>query len=178
MEIKRYKFNWNDLESQKIFQSETQNYSMQDRFSQQGKSLIKNFELSKTQLLLDFGCGTGEHAIFLKKMGFNIVGYDQSEYYITKAKKVSAREKINIDLLSSIDSLRSYEGRFDFIYTIDFPIYYIAEDDIGSVLRTIYVLLQNEGKFLFGFPYTRENREKYLPINKWEEKNGIFEHFG
>ena len=106
-------------------------------------------------------------------MGFNIIGYDQSEYYITKAKKVSAREGINIDLVCSTDSLKGYEDSFDFIYTIDFPIYYIDEDSISSVLRSIYVLLRHDGEFLFGFPYTRENREKYLPINKWNEKEGV-----
>ena len=173
MEIKKYKFDWNDLKSQKVFESSVQNLSMPNRFLQQTESLIKNFGFLKTHLILDFGCGTGEHAILFKEMGFNIIGYDQSEYYITKGKKISVKEGFKVDLIHSADSLKSYEGSFDFIYTIDFPIYYINEDSIRSVLRSLYGLLRDDGEFLFGFPYTRENREKYLPINKWNEIEGV-----
>lgn len=173
MKINKHYFDWTDPKSQLIFQNTTGSFTIEDRFFKQTERLINNFELHIGDLILDYGCGIGKHAICLKKKGYNVIGYEVSEYYINKAKEIIEYEGLELDFHASNDFFNESHGRFDFIYTIDFPFYYLDEKEIDSLFCQINDLLKDSGKFLFGFPYTRENREHFLPRNKWEEKNGL-----
>jgi len=126
-------------------------------------------------LLLDFGCGVGKHAVELAKKGYRVLGYDTAEYYIDKAKKLATKHHLNrlLTFYNTDDFLRTKNNEFDFIYSIAFPIGYSDKQSISSFLGLVLKSLKNDHFFLFGFPYTRENREKFLPRNKWEEKDGI-----
>lgn len=173
MKIQKYYFDWADPKSQLVFRNETESFSIEERFSRQAECLINNFGLHVDDFILDYGCGIGKHAICLRKKGYNVIGYDISEHYISKAKEIMAHEGVTLELYDSDEFLNRHHGRFDFIYTIAFPFYYLDEKSILALFSQIKKLLADNGKFLFGFPYTRENREHYLPRNKWEEKNGL-----
>lgn len=98
MKIRRHRFHWKDPQSQKLSMSDTQNFAMKERYVTQVESLISNFDLRKEDLILDFGCGIGEHVIELRRRGYNVNGYDPSQYYIIKkAKKLAARKGINLE---------------------------------------------------------------------------------
>ncbi len=173
MEIKKHYFNWNDPESQLIFENETAEFTLEKRFAKEAECMAENFDLNANNLLLDYGCGNGKHAICFKKRGYDIIGYDRSEYYIGKAKNLMEYEKVEFPLYHSKDFFNDYQGQFDFIYTINFPFNYLDTKSIHLLFCEILKLLKGNGRFLFGFPYTRENREYYLPINKWEEEDGL-----
>ena len=57
MKIQKFQFSWNDRKSQKIFESDTEHLSTEQRFKDQVEQLIGNFGIQKENLLLDFGCG-------------------------------------------------------------------------------------------------------------------------
>lgn len=174
MKVSKHYFNWADPDSQLIFQEETQNFSIEERFNIQADNLIHHFQLSADEMILDYGCGVGKHAICLKKKGYNVVGYDISEHYIVKAKAIMAHEGISLKFHYSNAFFNSFYGCFDFIYTIDFPFYYLDEGKIESFLSEIERLLAKNGRFLFGFPYSRENREQFLPKNRWSKEKNCF----
>lgn len=173
MKVSKHYFDWADPKSQLLFQSETKNFTVEERFNIQAENLIRNFKLNDDDLILDYGCGVGKHAICLTKKGYNVIGYDISKHYINTAKEIMAIEGVNLEFHHSTDFLNSFYDRFDFVYTIDFPFYYLDKESILSLFSLMQKLLSDEGKFLFGFPYSRENREYFLPKNKWEEKNGL-----
>ena len=159
----------------KIFESDTEHLSIEQRYKDEVEQIIKNFEIKKEDLLLDFGCGVGKHPIEFAKRGYQVIGYDTAEYYIEKAKKMASNHHLErlLTFYNTDDFFKNKNSEFDFIYSIAFPISYLDEVSILSILINIYKALKKDHFFLFGFPYTRENREKYLPRNKWEEKEGI-----
>ncbi len=173
MKISKHYFDWSDPESQLLFLNETKNLTVEERYYRQAENLINCFSLNSDDLILDYGCGVGKHAIYLTKKGYKVVGFDISEHYIKKAKEIMEQEGVQLGLYSSADFLDSFCGRFNFIYTIDFPFYYLDKSTMDALFLKIKNLLSNNGKFLLGFPYSRENREHFLPRNKWEERNGL-----
>lgn len=174
MHPKKHKFNWKDLKSQKLFESDTADFVDEKRYVNDVNDLIKSFRINKKQLCLDFGCGVGGHAIELAKKGFKIIGYDPSSYYVEKAKKASKKRNVKVDFYSDNEFLKNHINKFDLVFTINFPLGYCNKKDCVRLFRQINKLLKSNGRFLLGFTYTRENREKCLPQNYWQEKNGKF----
>ena len=52
------------------------------------KNLLSFIELKKNSKILDMPCGKGRHAIFLNKLGYDVVGADLSENSIEYAKNI------------------------------------------------------------------------------------------
>ncbi|MCP3872111.1 MAG: class I SAM-dependent methyltransferase [Desulfobacteraceae bacterium] len=173
MKISKHYFNWADPKSQLVFLNETKNFTVEERYYRQAENLINCFELHVDDLILDYGCGIGKHAIYLNKKGYNVVGFDISEHYIKKAKDIMEQEGVQLDFHYSADFFDAFCGRFNFIYTIDLPFYCLDKISIDSLFLQIKKLFSDNGKFLLGFPYSRENREHFLPRNKWDERNGL-----
>lgn len=174
MKINRYDFNWKEVGSQKVFERYTSEFNIEERFILEVDSIINSFKLSQQHSLLDYGCGNGKHAIELARRGYSICGYDISSYYIGKAKFIAENNEARVNFFNNLKSLQLLNKKFDFIYTIKLPISYMEDDEILGILEGINKLLKDTGHCLFNFPYTRENREKYLPENHWEIKEGKY----
>jgi SAM-dependent methyltransferase len=66
--------------------------------------LFRKFNVSYGSRILDFSCGIGRHSINLVKLGYEVVGYDPSSYYINEAKQSAKR-------ISRLEKkIRFYEG--------------------------------------------------------------------
>ena len=50
-------------------------------------NFIKNFIDNKDNLILDVGCGSGNHATILSNMGYNVRGFDKSPDMVNVANK-------------------------------------------------------------------------------------------
>jgi SAM-dependent methyltransferase len=59
---------------------------------------------SEGRKVLDLACGIGRHSIPLAKMGFEVVGYDLSQFFVDRAKAWAADEALGQD------RLRFYQG--------------------------------------------------------------------
>lgn len=57
----------------------------------------KEIEYNKSARILDIGCGTGRHSIELAKRGYNVVGIDQSESLLKRAKEKTSEQKVQVD---------------------------------------------------------------------------------
>lgn len=60
---------------------------MESRIDPEVKSLARLFRDNKIEKVIDIGCGTGEHAIALAKLGFSVVGIDNSRLMFNVAKE-------------------------------------------------------------------------------------------
>ena len=63
-------------------------------------SLIKKYKPKK---IIDAGCGAGMPLIKLKKMGFNISGYDKAKNMVKEAKKNLKSNNLDENLIQSGD---------------------------------------------------------------------------
>ncbi|MGP8068461.1 MAG: class I SAM-dependent methyltransferase [Candidatus Bathyarchaeia archaeon] len=53
---------------------------------------------ARVRRVLDFGTGTGRHAVYLARMGFEVYGFDWSDAAITIAKQELSKEKLSASL--------------------------------------------------------------------------------
>lgn len=95
-----------------------ENGVVQPEPSKSVKDLAKTFKLAGIKKVLDFGCGTGRHTIYLAKEGFYVVGIDYSESAIAKAKELAGGLE-NIELIKAnvseadISEIFYEDGHFD-----------------------------------------------------------------
>lgn len=173
MKYVKKEFKWNDEESQRVFASDTSQFINDIRFKNEVENLILSFDLKRHEKILDYGCGNGVHVRELIKRNYTVTGYDPSKFYIEQAKEITSQNRLNADFYSSEKEF--LKNKYDFIYTINYPVSYFSENELQNTFETIYKILNTSGRFLFGFTFTREDREKALPRNSWKEENGIFQ---
>ncbi|MFI5419751.1 MAG: class I SAM-dependent DNA methyltransferase [Nitrososphaerales archaeon] len=73
--------------------------------------IIQKYKKSSGGLLLDVGCGTGEHIKHFSKMGFECVGLDSSKYMISVARAKLADTKFIIGSMTDF----SLDSRYDIV---------------------------------------------------------------
>jgi len=66
--------------------------------------LFRKHNVMPGSKILDFSCGIGRHSVNLVKLGYEVVGYDPSPYYINEARQLAKR------LSGSEGRIRFYEG--------------------------------------------------------------------
>jgi ubiquinone/menaquinone biosynthesis C-methylase UbiE len=95
---------------------------------------------------MDFGCGTGRSARFLKKLGFNVIGIDISAEMIAIAKEVDNTGSYH--LVSNGDYSQFGAGKFDLIQSVftfdNIPGWENRTDILGGLKR----LLKPSGKMI------------------------------
>jgi SAM-dependent methyltransferase len=57
--------------------------------------IFERFKVKRGSRVLDLFCGIGRHSVKLAKMGYEIVGYDPSLYFLRKAGEWAKQEKQN-----------------------------------------------------------------------------------
>lgn len=93
--------------------------------------------------LLDFGCGTGEHARRLDRLGFRVVGLDRSLEMLRVA-----RSKTNIGYVCSDLSALALQGSFDVGIAMFAVVGYLLEN-ADVFLRRLHEHLRPGGLFIF-----------------------------
>jgi len=76
------------------------------------KKLIQKYKQSSENLLLDVGCGTGEHVKYFSKMGFECVGVDSSKDMISVAR---AKKLVYTKFLVGSMTDFTFEDQFDVV---------------------------------------------------------------
>ena len=123
----------------------------------------------KASTILDIGCGTGDHAIELRKRGYKVVGIDISKEMIDIAKSKS-REK-NIDVEFIVGDVRDFDlgMKFDVAIALYSVMSYMIENkDLLQALRNIRNHLVSKGLFIFDFWHTIGQIRHYRPYAIWK----------
>lgn len=101
--------------------------------------------------VLDLGCGTGRHLVYLAKEGFDVYGVDISETALAYARQWLDREDLVAELKQSdMTSIAYPDGFFDAVISI-FVIYHGTIESMTKAITEIYRVLKTGGLALLTF---------------------------
>jgi SAM-dependent methyltransferase len=120
------------------------------------KRIFDDFKVGNRSRVLDFSCGIGRHSIRLSKLGYEVVGYDPSSFFLEKAKEKVKLENQELRIIfyegapGEVFSILSQKNLFDFkaiIIMYNSIGYGPLEEDI-LILRNLMRLASKEGTIL------------------------------
>jgi len=151
------------------------------------EKLAKLFSEKGVRRVLDLGCGTGRHLLFLLKRKFEVYGLDGSPNGLEIAKNWLVEENLTSELVcQKIEHKFPYkDGFFDAIISIQ-VIHHNLMKDIMFTVNEIERILKQEGVIFLTFPlfqgfYIKKDNMKrveprtFIPL-KGPEK-GLPHHF-
>ena len=108
-----------------------------------------NIQKVKPCRTIDLGCGTGNYAIYLSNLGFDVTGIDSSptaiNIAIENAKKKGVKANFLVaDLLSDLTEVTK---RFDFAYDWEL-LHHIFPDKREKYVENVYRILNRGGHYL------------------------------
>ena len=104
-------------------------------------NLIKKLKIKKNSKILDLACGVGRHSFYLNKKGMNVIGIDNSENNIKKAKKFENK----FLKFKKKEMTEDYGQVFDFIFNLFTSFGYINEKHNFKTFKSINNSLVNHG---------------------------------
>jgi cyclopropane fatty-acyl-phospholipid synthase-like methyltransferase len=99
-----------------------------------------------TSPVLDAGCGTGEHALFLAARGDRVVGIDFVSEAIRRAQRKAAERRLEVEfLVKDATALDGWGERFATV--IDWGLFHVfSDDDRRNYVRGLAQVLQPGGR--------------------------------
>ena len=133
-------------------QKKVRNYEVESQF------FHKIFERERVNSVLDIGCGTGTHLIYLAELGYECTGIDNSPDMLEVARKKAEKMGLKIVFIESDMRDIRLEKKYDAIISM----YAICQpdiEDIKKILTSINRTLKDHGVLIFnvmsmeGLPY-------------------------
>jgi SAM-dependent methyltransferase len=133
--------------------------------------IIQQTSPNQKSIILDVGCGTGDHVSLLKEKGYNVMGIDNSSNMIKKAK-----EKYSDCNFKIADVLRNnifYTNSFTHILCLNLTLYYMEDKDLffKNCLAWLkpggYLVIHLVNRDLF-YPNISSNKNAFVSNEKKE----------
>lgn len=146
------------------------------RIEREAHLLKSVLEKAPSMRVLDLGCGTGEHTRFLNSLGCEVIGVDQSESMVRKAKEETVPEGVAF-LLGDIRELPSLvTSRFGMAIALGNTLTGLVEDeDLKTFLSGLRAVTEPGALFLFQIlNYKRifSRGIRFLPPNLVDSDDG------
>src|SRR6516165_8743846 len=95
-----------------------------------------------TSPVLDAGCGTGEHALFLASRGHRVIGIDFVEEAIRRARRKAVERDLEVEfLIKDATALEDWDRRFGTV--IDWGMFHVfCDDDRRRYVRGLVHVLE------------------------------------
>ena len=126
--------------------------------------LQRNISVNSGARALDIACGSGRHSIELARRGFNVTGFDLSEYLISEAEKnLKNSEERGLKVKFLIKDMRNFnfKNSFDIAVNIFTSFGYFDNDkENAGVFRNVSDSLKKNGYFIFDFVCKKEYHYK------------------
>jgi SAM-dependent methyltransferase len=134
--------------------------------------IIQQTNPNQKSIILDIGCGTGNHVSLLKEKGYNVMGIDKSEHMIKKAKQKYS--DCNFKIADVLRNNIFYSNTFTHILCLNLTLYYMEDKDLffKNCLAWLkpggYLVVDLVNRELF-YPNISSSKNAFL-LNKSEEK--------
>lgn len=138
--------------------------------SREVEAILRMMDLKPKAKILDLCCGYGRHSIEFAQRGFQVTGYDLSDFFIDKAKKDSAELDLKIEFVKGDMRKLPFVSQFDAAANIftSFGFFDKESNDL-KVTKGVSRALKKGGLFLLDL----KNRE-YLIRNfqrrRWRQQ--------
>jgi cyclopropane fatty-acyl-phospholipid synthase-like methyltransferase len=97
--------------------------------------------------ILDVGCGTGENALYLAKMGYSVVGVDSAPNAIEKAKAKAQNRNLDVRF-EVMDALQLDKLGRRFNTVIDSGLFHIfSNTDRAAFVQNLVKVLHSQGTY-------------------------------
>jgi len=133
------------------------------------EEIAKLFQNAGVMRVLDIGCGTGRHLVYLAKQGFSMFGFDVSQKAIEMAEQWLAEENLLANLIQyRMEDGFPYEDMlFDAVISIQ-VIHHNRIHDIKSTVAEIERILRPGGYIFITVPVPPGN--SVPPEDDWDLK--------
>ena len=133
-------------------------------------NLIKKLKIKKKSKILDLACGVGRHSFYLNKKGMNVIGIDNSENNIKKAKKFENK----FLKFKKKEMTEDYGQEFDFIFNLFTSFGYINEKHNLNTFKSINNSLINHGILVIDYLNVFKLKEELVEKETKKIGNIIF----
>jgi SAM-dependent methyltransferase len=133
--------------------------------------MVTTLALTQNQVVLDLGCGQGEHAVELTRRGVSVVGYDLSVFQLAMAGDRAQQEGQKINFLQGDMREMAFDSMFDAVVCWDTSFGYFEEEKNLDVARRIWSGLKPGGSLLLHV-MNRDFAATESPSNIWFEGDG------
>lgn len=139
-----------------------------DQVAREVDFIEESLGVAKGGVVLDLGCGSGQHAVDLASRGYGVVGYDLSVYQLALAADVAQERDQKINFLHGDMREMAFEAMFDGIYCWNTSFGYFEEEKNAAVAERIFRALKPGGMFLIDVA-NRDFAAMYSPSSLWYE---------
>jgi SAM-dependent methyltransferase len=138
--------------------------------SREVEAIVRMMDLKPKAKILDLCCGYGRHSIELVQRGFQVTGYDLSDFFIEKAKKDSVDSGVEVEFVKGDMRKLPFDKEFDAVVNVFTSFgFFDKESDDFKVTKGVSRALKKGGLFLLDL----KNRE-YLIRNfqrrRWRQQ--------
>ncbi len=148
-------------------------------------NLIKYLHPADNSRFLDLACGSGRHALYLNKKGYNVTGIDLSPENIACASKLAASSNENIEFCLKDMRKIVWEEQFDYVVNLFTSFGYFENDkDDYATIDVVSKTLKPGGIFVLDFMNVQKvianlvaHEVKIIDNIKFEISKKIENHF-
>jgi cyclopropane fatty-acyl-phospholipid synthase-like methyltransferase len=129
-------------------------------------NVAKLFKKMKIKRILDLGCGTGRHVIYLSKKGFDVYGFDVSRTGVIYTKKWLKKEKLNAKVIvhEMTKKFPYPDNFFDAVISIQ-VIHHNKLNKVRKTIREVKRVLRTNGMIFISVPTSKKLlNKKYKKI--------------
>ncbi len=144
-------------------------------FAQQGKvftephedlpNFVRSLLDARANTVLDLGCGTGRHVLYLAKRGFSVFGLDISPEGLKITQQCLREEGLDAELRlqNMTEKLPYHDGFFDAVLSTQ-VIHHGDIATIKGIVKEVSRVLKKDGFVFISVPSTRNQGETYKQL--------------